>query len=30
MFWVAPILGAVFAGVIYPLMAGKPAGEKTK
>lgn len=30
LFWVAPILGAVFAGVIYPLMAGKPAVEKNQ
>ena len=30
LFWVAPILGAVFAGVIYPLVAGKSAGEKSK
>jgi len=30
LFWVAPILGAVFAGVIYPLVAGKPAAEKNK
>jgi aquaporin Z len=29
LFWVAPILGAIFAGVIYPLMAGKPAGQKS-
>ena len=30
LFWVAPILGAAFAGVIYPLMAGKPADDKSK
>lgn len=30
LFWVAPILGAAFAGVIYPLVAGKPAVEKSK
>jgi aquaporin Z len=30
LFWVAPILGAVFAGVIYPLVAGTSAGEKSK
>ena len=26
LFWVAPILGAALAGVVYPLIAGKPAG----
>jgi aquaporin Z len=25
MFWVAPILGAILAGLIYPVMAGKPS-----
>jgi aquaporin Z len=30
LFWVAPILGAVAAGVIYPLMAGSPGGGKSK
>jgi aquaporin Z len=30
LFWVAPILGGAFAGLIYPLVAGKPAGEKNK
>jgi aquaporin Z len=30
LFWVAPILGALLAGFIYPLMAGKPADEKGK
>ena len=24
LFWVAPIIGAILAGVVYPLMAGKP------
>ena len=24
LFWVAPIIGAVLAGVVYPLIAGKP------
>jgi aquaporin Z len=24
LFWVAPILGAAIAGVVYPLMAGQP------
>jgi aquaporin Z len=27
LFWVAPILGAVLAGLIYPVMAGKVAGK---
>jgi len=27
LFWVAPILGAIFAGIIYPLIAGKPKQE---
>jgi aquaporin Z len=30
LFWVAPILGAILAGLIYPVMAGKPADEKGK
>jgi len=30
LFWVAPILGAVLAGLVYPVVAGKPAGEKGK
>lgn len=30
LFWVAPMLGAIFAGIIYPLLAGKPAAEKAK
>lgn len=25
LFWVAPLLGAILAGLIYPVMAGKPA-----
>lgn len=28
LFWVAPIIGAVIAGVIYPLMAGKKPGSQ--
>ena len=24
LFWVAPLLGAALAGVVYPLMAGNP------
>ena len=24
LFWVAPILGAALAGVVYPIMAGRP------
>ncbi|KAB2638271.1 MAG: aquaporin Z [Verrucomicrobia bacterium] len=24
LFWIAPIIGAVLAGIVYPLMAGKP------
>lgn len=28
LFWIAPIIGAVLAGVIYPLMAGKPSDSK--
>ena len=27
LFWVAPILGAVLAGVVYPQMAGKPGAD---
>ena len=30
LFWVAPVLGAIFAGVIYPLIAGKPVQESGK
>jgi aquaporin Z len=29
LFWVAPILGAVLAGIIYPQVAGKPANDKS-
>jgi aquaporin Z len=28
LFWVAPIIGAVLAGLVYPLMAGKPQTDK--
>jgi aquaporin Z len=28
LFWIAPIIGAVLAGVIYPLMAGAPAEKR--
>ena len=27
LFWVAPILGAAIAGVVYPLVAGRPNGN---
>jgi len=27
LFWVAPIIGAALAGVVYPLIAGKPGSE---
>jgi hypothetical protein len=27
MFWVAPIVGAAIAGVVYPALAGEPAAE---
>jgi aquaporin Z len=27
LFWLAPIVGAVLAGVVYPLMAGRDSGE---
>ena len=30
MFWVAPVVGAILAGLIYPAIAGKPAGETGK
>jgi len=30
LFWLAPILGAILAGLVYPVMAGKPPGEKAK
>ena len=30
LFWVAPILGAVMAGIIYPQVAGKPGNEQSK
>ncbi len=28
LFWIAPIIGAVLAGVVYPMMAGNPSGRK--
>lgn len=28
MFWVAPIIGAVLAGVVYPIMAGRATEKK--
>ncbi len=28
MFWVAPLIGAALAGVVYPLMAGKPSEQR--
>jgi aquaporin Z len=28
LFWVAPIAGAALAGIVYPLMAGKPDKKK--
>jgi aquaporin Z len=28
LFWLAPVVGAVLAGLIYPIMAGKPAPDK--
>jgi len=30
LFWLAPIAGAILAGLVYPVMAGKPVGEKGK
>lgn len=28
LFWLAPIIGAALAGVVYPLIAGKPSGQR--
>jgi aquaporin Z len=28
LFWAAPILGAVLAGIVYPIMAGKPSQKE--
>ena len=28
LFWIAPIIGAVLAGVVHPFMAGNPSGKK--
>jgi aquaporin Z len=30
LFWLAPIVGAALAGIVYPLMAGKPSGDGAK
>jgi aquaporin Z len=30
LFWVAPIVGAALAGLVYPVLAGKPGEEKSK
>ncbi len=30
LFWLAPIIGAILAGLVYPAMAGKSSGEKSK
>jgi aquaporin Z len=30
MFWVAPIVGAILGGLVYPAMAGRPSGEGGK
>ena len=30
LFWAAPVLGAILAGLVYPVMAGKPAADKAK
>ncbi len=30
LFWLAPVVGAALAGVVYPLMAGKPADGASK
>ena len=27
LFWVAPIVGAALAGIVYPIMAGKPSDK---
>lgn len=30
LFWLAPIIGAVLAGIVYPIMAGEPKSEKAR
>jgi aquaporin Z len=27
LFWLAPIVGAILAGIVYPIMAGKPSSK---